>query len=234
MELQNSLKVFENMSKRNNKAKATPNMDPHMPNGKNIDKEAAEQQNEKEISIEQEAEQNEEIPVNKGKSKKGKSADSAANKLEMLQKELEETKIKLTESEGYALRLNADFANMRKRKEKEMSELIKYSHEDLLKQLLPVLDSFDRAMEAMDKSDNLAAIKEGIHSLSRQLNNILTKIGLESIESIGESFSSEIHEAITAVPVEDEEQKGKVIDEIEKGYRLKEKIIRFPKVIVGE
>ena len=101
------------------------------------------------------------------------------------------------------------------------------------KQLLPVFDDFDRTLDAMEKSDNLAALKEGIMGVNRHMQNILAKIGLEKVDAMGQEFSSEIHEAITTIPVDDE-QKGTVVDEIEKGYKLKDKIIRFSKVIVGE
>lgn len=209
-------------------------MDTQTPNGKKIKPEASQQAEGKEIPIQEEGKETKEIPVENEKKMSSRSAKKLNAKIEALQKELAETQAKLEEAQSYALRLNADFVNMRKRKEKEMGELVKFANEDLIKQLLPVVDDFGRSLEAMEKSDNLAAIKEGIAGVNRHMHNILTRIGLEEISTVGEEFNSEIHEAITTVPAPDEAQKGKVIDEIEKGYKLKDKIIRFPKVIVGE
>lgn len=222
------------MNNENQKNKADQDMDTHTPNGKNIDSEASKNTEGKEIPIQEEATEKAEIPIEKGKKTSSRSTKRLNTKIEALQKELEETQDKLQEAQNYTLRLNADFVNMRKRKEKEMGELMKFANEDLIKQLLPVVDDFGRSLEAMEKSDNLAAIKEGILGVNRHMHNILTKIGLAEITTIGETFSSEIHEAITTIPAPEEDQKGKVIDQIEKGYRLKDKIIRFPKVIVGE
>jgi molecular chaperone GrpE len=222
------------MDKKDNKKKTNQDMDTHTTNGKKVETEAPESGEAKEIPIEQKAEKEAEIPVEKGKRSSSRSSKRQNAKIEALQKELEETQNKLKEAENYNLRLNADFVNMRKRKEKEMGELVKFANEDLIKQLLPVLDDFERSLEAMSKSDNLAAIKEGIEGVNRHMHNILTRIGLEAVESIGEEFNSEIHEAITTIPAPAEDQVGKVVDEIEKGYKLKEKIIRFSKVIVGE
>lgn len=222
------------MDKKDNKKKTNQDMDTHTPNGKKVETEAPVSGEGKEIPIEQKAEKEAEIPVEKGKRSSSRSSKRQNAKIEALQKELEETQNKLKEAENYNLRLNADFVNMRKRKEKEMGELVKFANEDLIKQLLPVLDDFERSLEAMSKSDNLAAIKEGIEGVNRHMHNILTRIGLEAVESIGEEFNSEIHEAITTIPAPAEDQVGKVVDEIEKGYKLKEKIIRFSKVIVGE
>ena len=133
-----------------------------------------------------------------------------------------------------ALRLQADFDNFRKRKSKEMADNIRFANQDLLKNLLPILDNFGRTLEAIEKTDNLAAVKEGIAMVDSNMQRQLTKIGLEPIEAKGKEFDSEYHEAISSVPIDDEEMKGKVIDEIEKGYKFKDRVIRFSKVIVGE
>lgn len=209
-------------------------MDNQTPNGKTADTESSSKAEGKDIPIQENAAENAEIPVENGKKASSRSAKRLNSKIEVLQKELEETQNKLQEAQNYTLRLNADFVNMRKRKDKEMGELIKFANEDLIKQLLPVVDDFERSLEAMEKSDNLAAIKEGIHGVNRHMNNILKRIGLEEVVAVGETFNSEIHEAITTIPAPEEDQVGKVIDQIEKGYKLKDKIIRFAKVIVGE
>jgi len=160
--------------------------------------------------------------------------EEAMKALAELQLKLRETQRELEEQKSLAMRLQADFINFRKRKEKEMSDTVRFANEDLLKELLPILDNFDRALEAIDKTDNLAAVKEGIGLVSNNMRRQLGKIGLEPIESKGKEFDVNLHDAITSVPVEEEEKKGIVIDEIEKGYRLKDKVIRFSKVVVGE
>ena len=148
-------------------------------------------------------------------------------------------KIMKFESENHELkeqnlRLQADFVNFRKRKEKEMAETIIFANEGLIKQLLPILDDFDRTMKAIENSDNLTAIKDGIGMVSKNMKNTLQKIGLESVNAIGEVFNPNFHEAITAVTVEEEEKKGLIFDEIEKGYKLREKVIRPSKVVIAE
>ncbi len=132
------------------------------------------------------------------------------------------------------LRLQADFVNFRKRKEKEMVDTTAFANEGLLKQLLPILDDFDRTLKAIENSDNLTAIKDGIDMVAKNMRHSLQKVGLEPIEAIGKVFSPAFHEAITAISVEEEEKKGLIFDEIEKGYKLKEKVIRPAKVVIGE
>jgi molecular chaperone GrpE len=141
------------------------------------------------------------------------------------QKEMEEWKDKY-------LRLASDFDNFRKRSQKEKSELIKYAGEDLIKSLLPVVDDFDRSLLVMEKSDNVSALKEGIQMISHKFRQLLINKGLKPMDSIQQSFNSEFHEAITTVPGP-EELKGVVIDEVEKGYFLEDKVLRYAKVIVG-
>lgn len=144
----------------------------------------------------------------------------------LVQRELDEWKDKY-------IRLASEFDNFRKRTLKEKSELVKYANEDLLKSLLPVLDDFDRSLLVFEKSDNLSAIQDGVKLIHHKFKNILSAKGIKPMESMNAAFDSEHHEAITSVPAADETQKGKVIDEIEKGYYLDEKVIRFAKVIVG-
>jgi molecular chaperone GrpE len=156
------------------------------------------------------------------------------SEIDQLRVEIAKTQAELDEAKDLNLRLNADFVNFRKRKDKEVADVIRYANQDLLVKILPILDNFDRTLKAIEETDNLAAIKEGIEGVSRNMRNILTRIGLEPIDTTGAEFDSEIHEAVTAIPVQDEDQKGKVVDEIEKGYKLNDRIIRFSKVVVGE
>jgi molecular chaperone GrpE len=162
------------------------------------------------------------------------SLEDAMKVIAHLQLKLRNANNAVEEGNHKVLRLQADFDNFRKRKAKEMSDNIRFANRDLLVNILPVLDNFDRTLDAIEKTDNLAAIKEGISMVDSSMKRQLTKIGLEPIDAKGKEFDVDLHEAISTVPVDDEEQKGKVIDEIEKGYRFKDRVIRFSKVIVGE
>jgi len=140
---------------------------------------------------------------------------------------------KINELNDKYLRLFAEFDNYRKRALKEKIEQGKYAGEDVILSLLPVIDDFDRAMKSFDKVTDLAAMKEGIILINNKLKNILENKGLKSIETVGKEFCTDFHEAITNIPAPSEELKGKVVDEIEKGYELNGKVIRFAKVVVG-
>lgn len=166
--------------------------------------------------------------------KDAETLDEAVEIIANLQLKLRDAREAMEEQNAQVLRLQADFVNFRKRKEKESVDTIRFANQDLLRQLLPVLDNFERTLDAIEKTDNLTAIKEGIALVGNSMQKTLQKIGLEPIESTGKEFDSEIHEAVTSVPAPDESQQGKVIDTIEKGYKLKDRVIRFSKVVVGE
>ncbi|MGN6640699.1 MAG: nucleotide exchange factor GrpE [Mucilaginibacter sp.] len=131
------------------------------------------------------------------------------------------------------LRLYAEFDNFRRRTTKERTELLQSAGKDVIVSLLPVLDDFDRAIRHMDNTADVNAVKEGVALIQQKLKNILAQKGLKEMQSIGTEFDPELHEAITNVPAPSEEQKGKVIDEVEKGYYLNDKVARFAKVVVG-
>jgi len=131
------------------------------------------------------------------------------------------------------LRLYAEFDNFRRRTVKEREEARKMEGKDLMVALLPVLDDFDRALRSMDGASDVAPVKEGVELIQNKLKNTLTQKGLKPMDSIGNPFDPELHEAITNIPAPTEEWKGKVIDEMEKGYMLNDKVVRFAKVIVG-
>jgi molecular chaperone GrpE len=149
-------------------------------------------------------------------------------------KEVEELKLQLAEANDKYLRLYAEFDNFRRRNAKERIEWIKESGKDVVQSMLPVLDDFERALKQMEPLKDSEALKEGVKLIYQKLKSTLEQKGLRSFESVGENFNVEFHEAITEVSVEDEKLKGKVIDEIEKGYKLNDKIIRFAKVVVGK
>ncbi|MDX2249090.1 MAG: nucleotide exchange factor GrpE [Bacteroidia bacterium] len=162
------------------------------------------------------------------------TVDEAMKIIADLQVQIRAAKNELEEQKDKVLRLQADFDNFRKRKAKELSDTVRFANQDVLTNLLPVLDNFSRTLDAIEKTDNLAAIKNGISLVDNSMRQQLGKIGLEPIECIGHSFDSEFHEAISSIPIEDESKKGVIIDEVEKGYKYREKVIRFSKVIVGE
>jgi molecular chaperone GrpE len=131
------------------------------------------------------------------------------------------------------LRLYAEFDNFRRRTIKEREEARKMEGKDVIVSLLPVLDDFERALRSMENAADVTPVKEGVELIQNKLRNTLTQKGLKVMESIGNPFDPELHEAITNIPAPTEEWKGKVIDEMEKGYFLNDKVVRFAKVIVG-
>ncbi|MFC4212516.1 nucleotide exchange factor GrpE [Pedobacter lithocola] len=131
------------------------------------------------------------------------------------------------------LRLYAEFDNYKRRTQKERVELLQTAGKDVIVSLLPVLDDFDRALKAMDTAADVAPVKEGILLVSTKLKNTLAQKGLKDVESINKDFDTDFHEAITNIPAPNDALKGKVIDEVEKGYTLNDNVIRFAKVVVG-
>jgi molecular chaperone GrpE len=132
------------------------------------------------------------------------------------------------------LRLFAEFENYKKRTTKERIELFKTAGQELMTALLPIMDDFERGLSEIKKAKDKELLK-GMQLINDKLNNTLTQKGLTAIEvKAGDTFDAEIHEAITQIPSPSEDLKGKVIDCIEKGYKLGDKIIRYPKVVIGQ
>jgi molecular chaperone GrpE len=140
---------------------------------------------------------------------------------------------KLAEMQDRYLRLAAEFDNYRKRTIKERYELIKTAGEDILKDLLPILDDFDRAMNVMNSSDSINAIMEGTGLIYNKFKMVLENRGVNELNPIGVTFDPDVHEAIAKIKGTDE-QSGRIIDVTQKGYSLNGKIIRHPKVVIGE
>ncbi len=130
------------------------------------------------------------------------------------------------------LRLYSDFENYKKRYQKERIDLIKTAGSDIITSLLPVLDDFERAVNSMEKNTDLNALKEGVLLIQNKLKTILLQRGLTAIDSLNKEFDTDLHEAVTSIPVDDS-KKGLVVDELEKGYLLNEKVLRHAKVVVG-
>jgi len=131
------------------------------------------------------------------------------------------------------LRLFAEFDNYKRRTQKERVELLQTAGKDVIVSMLAVLDDFDRANKATENATDINAIREGVQLVHSKLKNILGQKGLKEMESINTAFDTDLHEAITKIPAPTEELKGKVMDELEKGYTLNDKVIRFAKVVVG-
>ena len=131
------------------------------------------------------------------------------------------------------MRLYAEFENYKRRTLAERIELFKTAGQEIMLAMIPVLDDFDRALKAMENATDVASVKEGIDLVSHKFKNTLVAKGLKPMESIGQSFNADLHEAITNIPAPSEDMKDKVIDEVEKGYYLGDKVIRYAKVVVG-
>lgn len=132
------------------------------------------------------------------------------------------------------LRLNAEFDNYRKRTLKEKADLLKFGSERILQDVINVVDDFERALTNINSSQDVDAVKEGISLIYDKFKNFLTKHGVKEIEAVGQTFDTDKHEAITTIPASSEEDKDKVVDCVQKGYTLDDKVIRYPKVIVAK
>lgn len=149
-------------------------------------------------------------------------------------KELEEAKQALEDYKDKYLRLSAEFDNYRKRTLKEKAELIKNGGEKAISAVLPILDDLERALQNMQKADDVKAMYEGIDLIYQKFLKNLNHEGLVKMEPVGENFDTDFHEAIALVPAPEEAQKGKVLDCVQTGYKLNEKVIRHAKVVVAQ
>lgn len=138
-----------------------------------------------------------------------------------------------TDWQNKYLRLYAEFDNFKRRTSKERLELLQMASKDVISDLLPILDDFERAQKSIETATDMEAVAEGIKLIHHKLKNILAQKGLKEMESVGTEFNADIHEGITNIPAPSEDMKGKVLDELEKGYYLHDKVIRFAKVIIG-
>jgi len=141
---------------------------------------------------------------------------------------------KYNEMNDKFVRLYAEFDNYRRRTNKERIELIGSASAGVIKDMIPVLDDLERAIINNEKSEDIKAVKEGFVLVSNKFKNILEVKGLKPMESKGNVFDSELHEAIANVPAPNKKMKGKVVDDVERGYLLNDKVVRFAKVVVGQ
>ncbi len=181
------------------------------------------------VKQEETSEEKQEVKPEKEEAKTEKHSKSEKKK-ESKEEELQQ---KLDEQTDKYLRLYSEFDNYRKRTLKERIELSKNASEDIITNLLPVIDDLERAIKSFNDSEELKPMKEGVVLIYSKLMNILGSKGLEAIESIGKEFNTDFHEAITQIPAPSEDMKNKIMDEIQKGYQLNGKVIRFAKVVIG-
>ncbi len=146
----------------------------------------------------------------------------------------EKLEIELAEAKDKYLRLYSEFENFRRRNAKERIDLIKTASSDLMVELIPSIDDFERARKANENQEDIEAVKQGFELISSKLLKTLEAKGLKEMKTEkGTAFDADLHEAVTQFPVEEEELKGKIIDTVEKGYYLGERVIRFAKVVIG-
>jgi len=192
---------------------------------------------------EKEEDKNQEIPVENGSEEtigemdeeiKDENVSEESEKEATEEDEVERLKGELQEAKDKYLRLYSEFENFRRRTAREKLEMIGTANEGLIVSLLPVMDDFERAQKALEESEDHKASKEGFDLIYNKFKNILTQKGLKPMEdNKGSEFNTEFHEAISQMPVEKKKLKGKIIDVVEKGYLLDEKVIRFAKVVIG-
>jgi molecular chaperone GrpE len=170
------------------------------------------------------------------KSNKKAKAKEAEEKVETSNEQNEESTVKEinVDFKDKYIRLYSEFENYRKRTAKEKIDIITNASENLLKEILPVVDDFERAIVNNEKVSEAETIKEGFELIHNKLYKTLTNQGLKPMDAIEKKFDPDIHEAITKIPAPKNKLKGKVIDVIEKGYTINDKVIRFAKVVVGE
>lgn len=145
----------------------------------------------------------------------------------------EKLKLELAELKDKYIRLYADFENFRRRTAKERLELLGTANADMMKTVLPIVDDFERAMKSFETTQEVEPLKEGVSLIFNKLFKSLESKGLKPMDSVGKPFDAELHESITQFPAPSEDMKGKVVDVIEKGYFLNDKVLRYAKVVVG-
>jgi molecular chaperone GrpE len=172
--------------------------------------------------------------INQSEVNEASNADATQVETNEIEQKLQKAEAEIAEWKDKYIRLYSEFENYRTRTSKEKLELIKTASERLILELLPILDDFDRTEKALSNSTDINALKEGIQLVYHKFQKVLEKQGLKAMKTHQEDFNTELHEAITMLPAPEESLKGKIIDEVEKGYFLHEKPIRVAKVVIGQ
>jgi len=192
------------------------------------------EQEEKEVKVEGETNVQPETDDADNDSKKSKKSRKQRKEDEAKDKEIEELKAQVEEQKDRYLRLSAEFDNYRKRTLKERSDMLKTVNGDTLSGMLPVLDDLERAMQSMQKATDVDAVREGVVLIYNKIQEFLKNKGIVEIDAMNQVFDTDLHEAVTKIPAPTEDLKGKVVDVIQKGYKIDTKVIRYAKVVVGE
>jgi len=210
---------FANMEKKENNKNVTSE-------NENVDAKNKDQKTDKSTSKKQDvkAEKNKAKTTNKSKKKAVSKKD----------KELQELKTRVEELSDKYIRLSAEFDNYRKRTLKEKMELSKSAGKQIFENMLPVIDDLERAIDSIKAADDIEAVKEGMDLIQTKFIGFLKQQGVSPMNSIGNEFNTDEHEAITKIPAPSEDMKGKVVDVVTKGYKINDQILRFSKVVVGE
>ena len=177
------------------------------------------------------SDQNDDIPISDEEPELEEPTDIEVEKSD---EKLAALQNKVAELQDKYLRLAAEYDNYRKRTLREKTELIQTAGESLLKDILPVMDDFDRGMEMASNAEDMDAVRVGMGLIYNKLKDFLTNNGVKEIEAMNEPFDTDWHEAVTNIPAPSDDKKGMIVDVIQKGYTLHGKVIRYPKVVVGE
>ncbi len=168
---------------------------------------------------------------NKGQSKGSNASQSAKSSASDKTAELEK---RVEEMQSKYLLLSADFDNYRKRMLKERTDLLKSAGEDMLKELLPIMDNFERALKSMESAKDIPSLREGVELIFADFKSFFNREGVKEIECEGKAFSTDEQEAVARIPARKPAEKGKVIECVQKGYKLNDKVIRFARVVVAD
>ncbi|SFG42770.1 nucleotide exchange factor GrpE [Pontibacter chinhatensis] len=188
----------------------------------------------KDTKKEHEHEELQENTANAATEEELNQVDETAEQANAEAQQQDSTAVELAEMKDKFIRLMAEFENFRRRTAKERLELIKTAAEDVMTDLLPVLDDMDRASQSVGSAKDIEAVAQGLDLIFHKLKSVTIQKGLKPMETkAGDEFDSDFHEAVTQIPAPSEELKGKIVDVIEKGYTLNEKVIRFAKVVIG-
>ena len=180
------------------------------------------------------AKQEETVTENAEQQAAAEAAEAQQEVADPVMQELEAAKATIEEQKDKYLRLSAEFDNYRKRTMKEKAELIKNGGEKAISAILPILDDLERALHNMQSADDVKAMYEGIDLIYQKFLKGLSQEGLQKMEPVGETFDTDYHEAVALVPAPSEDQKGKVLDCVQTGYKLNDKVIRHSKVVVAQ
>jgi molecular chaperone GrpE len=170
----------------------------------------------------------------KGKPEPKPVVETEDKEKKKMSEELKALEEKTREMHDKYLRLSAEFDNYRKRTLREKSEMIKTASEDLIIRIIPIVDDIERGLNAISTAQDMEALKQGMNLIYGRFNDFLQQNGVKEIDALHQEFNTDLHEAVTKIPASEDGLKGKVVDVVQKGYLLHDKVIRYPKVVVGQ